>query len=161
MLDFEVQRFTRRCCKTDRQLEPGDLVYSVLVVENAEVIRQDFSEEAWSGPPEGAIGWWKSRVPDLHATRMHWAPNDVIVHYFEQLEACDEKADMRYVLALLMIRRRIVRLEETETDEQGEIFVLYCPRNEREYRVRVVVPSEPRVAEIQNELAGLLFADKS
>ena len=162
MLDFEVQRFTRRCSKTDRQLEPGDWVYSVLVTVESEIVRQDFSEEAWEGPPEGAIGWWRSRVPDLDATKMHWAPNDVILHYFEQLEGRGEKADMRYVLALLMIRRRIVRLEETETnEEQGEVLVLYCPRNEREYRVPVVVPPEPRIGEIQNELAELLFANKN
>ena len=162
MLDFEVQRFPRRCCKTDRQFAPGDTFYSALVAKGADVIRQDFSEQAWSGPPEGTIGWWKSQMPDVHASRMHWAPNDVILHYFEQLEGNAEKADMRYVLALLMIRRRIVRLEETETDDQhGELFVLYCPRNEREYRVPVVVPPEPRIGEIQNELAELLFSSKS
>ncbi len=162
MLDFQVQRFTRRCCETERQFEPGDTVYSVLLAQGGDVIRKDYSQQAWSGPPEGSIGWWKSQVPDAHAAKMHWAPNDVILHYFEQLEDCAEKADMRYVLALLMIRRRIVRLEDTETDDgQGEVFVLYCPRNEREYRVKVVVPPEPRIGEIQNELAELLFADKT
>ena len=162
MLDFDVQRVTRQCCETDRQFEPGDTVFSVLVAEGANVVRKDFGEQAWSGPPDGTIGWWKSQVPDSHSTKMHWAPNDVILHYFEQLEGDTEKADMRYVLALLMVRRRIVRLEETESDEQGgEVFVLYCPRNEREYRVSVVVPPEPRVGEIQNELAELLFANKS
>lgn len=162
MLDFEVQRFTRRCYQTNRQLEPGDVFYSVLVAEGAKVVRRDFSEQAWEGPLEGAIGWWKSQVPDAQATKMHWAPNDVILHYFEQLEDNAEKADTRYVLALLMIRRRIVRLEDTDIHgEHGEVFVLYCPRNEREYRVPVVVPPEPRIGEIQDELAELLFGNKS
>jgi len=161
MLDFEVQRFTRRCRQTDRQLEPGDVFYSVLVADGAKVVRRDYSEEAWEGPSEGTIGWWKSQVPDIHSTKMHWAPNDVILHYFEQLQDDAEKADLRYVLGLLMIRRRIVRLESTEDEgAHGEIFVLYCPRNEREYRVPVVVPSEPRIGEIQDELAEFLFANK-
>ncbi len=162
MLDFEVQRFTRRCCVTDKPFEPGDVVYSALIAQGSQVVRRDYGGEAWQGPPEGTIGWWKSQVPDIHAARMHWAPNDVILHYFEQLEGNDEQADMRYVLALLMIRRRIVRLEDTEVDEaERDVFVMYCPRNEREYRAAVVVPSEPRVSEIQNELAALLFADKN
>ena len=92
---------------------------------------------------------------------MHWAPNDVILHYFEQIEEDDSKPDMRYVLALLMIRRRIVRLEDTEHDDQHrEVFVMYCPRNEREYRVVVTSPTEARISEIQNELAELLFAGR-
>ncbi len=161
MLDFEIQRFTRRCCVTDRQFEPGDVVYSALISQGSQVIRRDYGGESWQGPPEGTLGWWKSQVPDVHATKMHWAPNDVLLHYFEQLEGDAEKADMRYVLALLMIRRRIVRLEDTEVDDaQREVFVLYCPRNEREYRATVQVPSSTRVEEIQNELAELLFSDK-
>ena len=159
MLDFEVQRFTRKCAQTDRELQPGDVFYSVLVAEGAAVVRRDYLADTWEGPPPNAIGLWKSQVPDVHNKKMHWAPNDVILHYFEQLASEPDKADIRYVLALLMVRRRIVRLEDTETDEQGqENYVLYCPRNEREYRVAVVTPPEPRIGQIQNELAELLFA---
>ena len=162
MLDFEVQRFTRHCSLTEREFVPGEIVYSVLLAEGSEIRREDCCSEAWQGPAEKAIGWWQWQFPDVHATKMHWAPNDVILHYFEQLEGNQQKADLRYVLALLMIRRRIVRLEETVADEQQkEALVLYCPRNEREYRVDLVVPNESRVIEIQNELADLLFANKT
>ena len=69
---------------------------------------------------------------------------------------------MRYVLALLLIRRRVVRLEETERDEQGrEVSVLYCPRRETTYRVVVELPTDERTDEIQEELARLLFAGGS
>jgi hypothetical protein len=158
MLDFEVQRFTRKCSQTDEVLQPGATFYSALVAQGSAVVRKDYAEKSWRGPPEGVVGWWKSQVPDVHAPKMHWAPNDVIVHYFEQLEGDEVQADLRYVLALLMIRRRIVRLEETRLDEQrGEVMVMYCPRNEREYEVAVVSPTERRVREIQQEIAALLF----
>ena len=49
-LDFEIQRFTRRCAATDRPLEPGELCYTVLEVEGAEVVRKDFAASAWTGP---------------------------------------------------------------------------------------------------------------
>ena len=161
MLDFEVQRCTRKCCETEAILQPGDEFYSALVAQGAHVIRKDYCVAAWKGPPDGSLGWWKSQVPDMHSHKMHWAPNDVILHYFEQLEDDESQADMRYVLALLMIRRRIVRLEETQHDEQNqEIFVLYCPRNEREYRVIVAPLTQQRMEEIQNQLAELLFAGK-
>ena len=162
MLDFEVQRFTRKCCETDVILQPGDVFYSALVAQGSQVIRKDYSEGAWKGPPDATLGWWKAQVPDFHSQKMHWAPNDVILHYFEQLYEDDSQADMRYVLALLMIRRRIVRLEDTDRDDQQcETFVLYCPRNEREYRVAVTSPTPERTAEIQNQLAELLFAGRS
>jgi hypothetical protein len=158
-MDYEIQRCTRCCAATGRELAPGEPFYSVLFAEGADLKRQDYSVEAWGGPPEGAIGWWKSQMPGLTSTRMHWAPNDVMLDFFEQLENQPGRQDMRYVLALLLIRRRVMRLEEQTQDEQGrEMLVLYCPRREATYHVPAVTPDESRTNEIQEELAKLLFA---
>jgi hypothetical protein len=162
MLDFDVQRFSRRCAKTERDLQPGETFYSVLVAEGSDVVRYDYAADAWEGAPESALGWWKARVPDAQSRGMHWAPNDVMLHYFEELTQRADRLDERYVLALLLIRRRIVRLENSQEDDQGrEVMVLYCPKNEREYRVPVVSPEGDRIRLIQQELARLLFADGS
>ena len=156
-MEFEIQRCTRRCVTTGRELGPGEEFYSVLVAEGAELVRYDYSREAWQGPPEKAIGWWKSQIPGAETRRKHWAPNDVMLHFFDELEQQPDKQDMRYVLALLLVRRRVMRLEDTERDPQGgEVLVLYCPRRETTYRVPAIVPEGPRVDQMQEELARLL-----
>lgn len=161
LTDFEVQRSTRRCAVSDRELQPGEWFFSVLVADGGNVVRRDYATESWTGPPGEHLGWWKSRVPDAASRRFQLAPNDVILQYFTELETVPEKADVRYVLALLMIRRRIVRLEETERDVGGcETLILYCSRNETEYRTAVVASlAAERIRAIQDELAQLLFAD--
>ena len=159
MLDFEVQRCTRRCAATDRELKPSEPFYSVLIQEGAEIIRKDFSAEGWQGPPEKAIGFWKSEMPDPSARKLHWAPNDVIRHYLRQLLEQGTDQDTAFVLALLILRRRLMRLEETESDAEGrEVMVLYCPKAEEHHRVPVVQPNASRVQKIQEHLAKLLFA---
>jgi hypothetical protein len=156
-MDYEVQRCTRHCSKSGREFAPGEEFYSVLVAEGAELHRYDYAVDSWEGPPEEAIGWWKSQIPDRNAQRMHWAPNDVMLQFFDELGQQPEQQDIRYVLALLLVRRRVMRLEESETDEQGrEIMVLYCPRRETTYKVPAVIPQQSRVEEIQRELARLL-----
>jgi len=159
LIDFEVQRCTRRCHKTDREFKPGEEFYSALIADGAETVRRDYALDAWVGPPEGALACWKSRMPDPKASQMQWAPNDVMLHYFEQLAEQPEKADVRYVLALLLVRRRVLRLDETVTDETGENLVLYCPKKETEQKVPVREPGTARIEAIQNELAELLFGD--
>ena len=80
-----------------------------------------------------------------------------MLRFFDELAATEEKQDMRYVLALLLVRRRVMRHEDTEHDEQGrEWMVLYCPRRDETYKIPVVLPESPRVEEIQEELARLL-----
>ena len=82
-----------------------------------------------------------------------------MLDYFQQLEAQAGKQDVRYILTLLMIRRRVLRLEDSEFDEQGhERMVVFCPRNDTEYHVPVMSPDAARAREIQDELARLLLS---
>ena len=160
MLDFDVQRCTRRCAATDRELKAGETCYSVLVQQGSNVVRRDYAAEAWPGPPEQSLGWWKAVVPEGAAQRVAWAPNDLMLDYFDRLEERPDKADVRYVLALLLVRRRLLRHDESATARtDDDQLVLFCPRNEREYRVPAVLPDDERVKEIQQELSSLLFGD--
>jgi hypothetical protein len=159
VLDFEVRKFSRRCAASQRELQPGEAFYSVLLPQGSDVIRLDYAAECWQGPPEEAIGWWRADVPDPQANRLDWAPHDVMLHYFEQVQGEPAKEEFCYVLALLMIRRRIFKLELTERDEQGrETLLVYCARNDTEYRIPAAIPDSARVQAIEQELAELLFA---
>ena len=156
MLDFDVKARSRKCAKTGRAFEPGEEFYTVLVSEGSDVVRYDYAADAWEGPPEKSIGWWKSHVPDHSAHKMHWAPNDVMLHYFEQLGGNAEKEDVRFVLALLLVRRRVLRLEEEDDGGDGAL-VVYCAKKETTYRLAPVDPPPERIIAIQDELAELLF----
>ncbi len=156
-MDYEVQRSTRRCTVTGREFAPGETYYSVLVADGAELKRHDYAPDAWQGPPQEAVGWWKSQIPDRTAARKHWAPNDVMLHFWDELAEQSDKQDMWYVLTLLLIRRRVFRLEEEKYSSEGrELLVVYCPRRETTYQVPAVAPELPRVDQIQEELAALL-----
>lgn len=160
MVDFEVQRFTRRCAATERELRPNEYYYSVLVQKGADVVRLDYSAESWKGPSAESLGWWKSRMPSQQTVKGQWAPSDVMLEYLEQLTADPTQADMAYVLALLLVRRRVLRLDGSENDASGqELLVLSSLTSEQEYRVPVVTPSRKRANQIQDTLLRLLFGD--
>lgn len=156
MIDYDISRCTRRCAATDRELQPGEAFYSVLVPSGGQVLRQDFSVEGWKGPPENALGWWKSSMADA-SRKPQWAPHEVMLEFFEGLENDPSREDLRYVLALLLVRRRVLRLESEETDAQGRtVQVLDCSRKETQFRVPVVLPDAARAHELQTQLAQLL-----
>ena len=99
-------------------------------------------------------------MPASTGKKIGWAPNDVMLEFFHELADKPEKEDLRYVLTLLLIRRRVMRLEETEPqDDHREELVVYCSRREETYRVPVVHPDPSRSREIQDELANLLLAN--
>ncbi len=158
MVDFDLQHNTRHCAASGRELRPGELFYTVLRKAGATVERLDYGAEAWTGPPEVCLAWWKSQLPAaIDNKKPQWAPNDVLLNLFETLAEQPEQADLRYVLTLLLIRRRLLRLEESQRDEQGiEQLTVYCPRNETQYHLPAIVPDEARVQAIQAELGKLL-----
>ena len=158
MIDYEVQRCTRHCATTGRELQPGESFYSTLTAEGPRVVRHDYAPEAWQGAPDGVLGWWKSQVPAREGKKIQLAPNDVMLELLETLADDPTRQDMRYVLALLLVRRRVLRLEDTKHEDDGrEVSVLYCPRREATYRVATATPDDQRTAEIQDELSKLLF----
>lgn len=134
----------------------GEPYFAALVQEGAQLRRCDYAVEAWEGPPAGTIGWWKARVPTRQTKRSQLAPSEVMLDLFVELEQNVERQELRYVLALMLVRRRVLRLEETVVDGEGrELLVLYCARRETTYRARVAVPEASRAAAIQDELARL------
>lgn len=159
-MEYDIQRCTRHCATSGRELLEGETFYSVLVAEGSHIHRHDYSEEAWQGPVgERIVGWWKSQMPTREAKRARMAPADVLLEYFKQSEEQADSLDLRYVLALLLVRHRVLRQESVETDNAGhETLVLYCARNEETYRVAVAPPDAARVGAIQQHLAQLLDA---
>lgn len=160
MFDFDLQHGTRRCAATGSELKPGETYYAVLKYVGKELRREDFSAAAWNGPPEECAAWWRAHVPLPNAPQKpRLAPNDVLLQLFDQFSERPEQADMRYVLSLLLIRRRLLRVEQSVRDAAGiEQLHLYCPRNECEYHLPAIVPDDARVREIQNELGRLLYS---
>lgn len=170
IIDFTIRSCTRRCAESGRALAAGEPYYSILVEEENDVIRRDIAAEAWQGPPEDHLGWWRARLADRNGGKPKLAPGEVLISLFERWAKDPQQADARYVLALLLIRRRMLRIEEAgfavglhgeEADQGGatDTLKLYCPQNDKSYEVACVKPSTEQIASIQKRLSELLFAD--
>ena len=155
MLEFEIQRCTRHCASTSRAFEPGEMFYSVLVREEGVLVRRDYSIDSWEGPPEDVVGWWQSHMPEASSKGEQWAPDQILINYFEALLSDDEEADLCYVLALLFIRRKLFKQDKEASDVT--MLQVHCPRNETDYEVPVSTPSDERIGEIQKQLSQMLF----
>ena len=163
-MDFDVRKTNRRCSATERELKPGETFYSVLLEDPQGMRRVDFCEEAWSGPPEDCVGWWKTSIPEIKSDRVYWAPVNIRLAYFEQLLSGDsptpENQNTAYVLALLLVRQRILQLSDTTNDEkQDQPPTLTLHREKKTYHVPVCDLNDQQVALIQQQLADHLFLD--
>jgi hypothetical protein len=114
--EYKVSRCTRQCHALQRPLREAEWYYSVVLESGDEYVRHDYSAEGWKGPPEGTIGWWKSRMPTPDDKKMVLAPAEVLVDLLRQMERFPEKEKSRYLLALMLMRRKIVRPASSSED---------------------------------------------
>lgn len=167
-LEYQISRCTRRCAVTGEPLEPGERYHSALVDDGSELRRIDVASSHWAGPPEGAVGWWQSALPDP-TKKKRLAPNEVLLGLMEQWDSNPERTAMRYVLALLLVRRKLLRIEpppvlvggdqQESGPEQTQSLRLYCPSSDAHYDVQPTTPDEEQTAEIETQLLRLLDAD--
>jgi hypothetical protein len=154
MTDYQIQNSTRRCAITGRELKPGERYYSVLLDEGGNFTRKDYSLEAWQGPPAGAFSFWQGRLTTARIPRKPAIDDEMLVDCFHRLEGDLEpnRVSFRFVLALLLLRRRRFKLEETRQEGATEVLVLRCLRSG--VRSQVVDPgmSDEELESVQDDV---------
>lgn len=157
LIDFEVTHCSRHCAASGRTLAPGETYFSTLHIDAGKPVRRDCSAEEWRGAPDDTIAWWKAVVPRGDASKPKLAPQDVLLNLFTELADRSDEADFRYVLGLLLIRRRILKLEETRRDAEGELLVLDCPRRNEQFELRATTPDPTQTEQLQQRMIELLY----
>ena len=93
-------------------MEEGDEYYAVLLDRGDHFDRADCSAAHWTGPPDGAFSYWKARVPVRAEKKRRLLVDDaVLVSFFTRLAREEEssKQEFRFVLALILMRRRLIK----------------------------------------------------
>jgi len=168
-MDYRIHKPQPRCASTDRPFAVGEPFYSALVRRDGGIVRLDMAADAWQGPPEASLAWWRSTMPATDA-KPTLAPVDALLDVFEQLEGDHADAALRYLLALVLVRRRVLKIVDTidtdaaaEADQAAEagLLSLTCRRRDADYRVPIAAPSAGETDMLEQRLTSLLWAGEA
>jgi hypothetical protein len=154
MTDYPIGPGARRCCVSGRELRPGERYYSVLLDDEGTFRRKDFAVEAWTGPPAGAFGFWLGKVPAAEGKKRLAFDDEMLLECFARLEGQLEPARVRfrYVIALLLMRRKRLRFEEAKTDAGQEVLALRCARSGTVHLVVNPRLTDAEMASVQDDV---------
>jgi hypothetical protein len=161
LMEYQFRPIGKKCATTGADLEPGSVCYSALIERNGEVLRLDYSPQGWSGPPEAALGFWKCIVPTPAEVRHEPLDTNALMRCFEQLteESSPAREGLRYILALLLVKKRRLRLEGSRADGLEEYLQLAGAQGEGAYEVRDLNPRDDEIQEWQRELNVYLASE--
>lgn len=135
-----IGRSTGRCAESGAALEVGSPCVAALVrpligderPDRPVLERLDFDLGVWqSTDPAQKIGerllcWWRTEVPDPSSKRQMFVDDDTLVDLFERLAAESDPARQafRFVLGLILLRRRKLRMVDRRREGDDEVWVL-------------------------------------
>jgi len=160
-MDYQVKSVAKHCVESGDALQPGDVYFSALVERFGQLQRLDYSEHAWKGPPEGTVGYWRNRVAPSPVGQKRTLDADVVMAYFEQLSDDGNPAEekFRYIMALLLLQKRRLRIEASRWDGDVELLQLWGMRGDGPYEIRNQQLTSEEIDQLQSELNAKLAAE--
>jgi len=157
-----VQGPTLICADTGKTLAPGDKYCAVLCEEGEKYVRRDYAADAWRGPPAGAIAHWSGRVPASRAARKPTFNDEMLADWFYHLldRTEPDRVNFRYVVALLLMRRKRLKFEDViRTEAGGSALVVRDAKSGRRLEIADPHLSEADLTAVQDEVFRVLGMD--
>ena len=158
---WEVEPAAGRCAVTGRRLEEGEEFYSVLFEDGEGFRRCDYSLDSWNGPPEGSYCHFKSRVPIKQKRKKLLVDNEILVNFFLRLgdETEPARLQFRFVLALILMRKRLLRYEGSAVEGGVEVWRMVLTADRSEHRVANPRLTDEQIEGVSSQLSAILHGD--
>jgi hypothetical protein len=159
--DWTIQSRAHACAATGRAFNEGDYFYTLLFLENGAYRREDLCEEAFKSRNENVqpFSHWRAKYvppppPEQEAVSKQTA-EDLLRQYMD--ENSPEHANARYILAVMLERKRQLKEVEVKRGDDGTLLRIY----EHAKTGEVFIVPDPQlrldqVAEVQAQVASYL-----
>jgi len=155
--DWRIHRREVLCGACQRPFGDGEALYSLLHLAAEPLRREDRCERCFVDPGvvEGLLFWRTHHVQD--GSRRLAVDFDAIEELFVALESRKEPRSMelRYLLTLLLLRKKRLKLVGVRRGEAGETMCVRRPRRTEEYEVAVFELDGERAQALRADLARI------
>jgi len=131
MDEWEINKPLGQCYGTGRKIEYGEEYFGALVETDEGLQRRDFSADYWEEEKPNVFCYWKTRLP----------------------------VNFRFVLALILMRKRRLKYDATRVEDANEIWRLRIVGEKQ--IVEVINPhlDEEQIEQLSSQIGQILQAD--
>src|ERR1700693_6185642 len=125
--EWEIKARSRQCARTHETFKDGATIYTLLFRDRAGFKREDISETAWQQIKESVtpFSFWKSKFQTPPPAAPEPMPKESVEELLRRLVSEDlpEHLNARYVLAILLERKRILKQVDVRESAEAKILV--------------------------------------
>ncbi len=162
--DWNIQSRGHQCHLCEQAFEDGAGYHTVLAHENHEYLRRDICHACWEQQGEGAaerkgfISHWQGTYeapPEAPPDAIQKATAESLLR--KLLETGDTRwREASYILAVMLERKRILKVKEQLREEGGRVFVYEQPKSGDLFTIPDPDLKMEELEQVQIEVAALL-----
>ena len=158
-MDWEIGSTSLVCTGCNKPFAEEQEIFSALYDERPIFARRDYCTECWPRQDRQPVfSHWQTRMPKRDAPVRRFVDDDVVMDFFQRLDGSQEpvKVSFRYVLGLLLMRKKVLKLKELRRTETGAALVLHDRVRDRDYEVADPNLTEEQIQQVTGEIHQVL-----
>ena len=162
MVDWEIEKPLGQCHGTGKKIEFDEEYFAALVETEQGLERRDFCREYWVAEKPQVYCYWKTKLSHRELKKQLFVDDDMLMAFFERLgeESEQEKIDFRFVLTLVLMRKRLLKYDSSKTEGEKEIWRLRFVGRDKEF-TEVINPQldEGQVEQLSGQIGEILHME--
>lgn len=161
MADWEIKKTFGQCSGTDREFEIGEEYFAALVEGPEGLERQDFSADYWNEHAPAVYCYWKTKMPNPEQKKKIFVDDEMLMSFFDRLaeETDPEKVNFRFVLTLVLMRKRKLKYDSCTIDDGVETWKLKVTGQDRYEKVVNPHLTEDQIEGLTSQMGQILQMD--
>jgi hypothetical protein len=158
MEEWEIKKPLGQCSGTGKVIAAGEEYFAALVETPEGLARQDFCEEYWQQNRPQVYCYWKSKLVPAQQKKKLFVDDDMLMAFFERLagENQQEKVNFRFVLMLILMRKRLLKYDSSSIDGGREIWRLRITGTDTIVDVLNPHLSEEQIEQLSSQVGEIL-----
>jgi hypothetical protein len=156
---YDVARPGGKCTLTGRDIPPGEKFMAAVRETPTGLERADVCQEAWKDyPRDGLLAFWQATMPQPNARKKLFVDDEVLKQIFDRLADTEEpaKLNFRFVLGLILMRKRVIVYENTRQENGKELWTLRYRGKDDQFDILNPQMDEQKITEVTLHLGEIL-----
>ncbi|MHC4424348.1 MAG: hypothetical protein ACYSWR_06745, partial [Planctomycetota bacterium] len=135
MDEWEIEKPLGQCFGSGKRIEYSEEFFAALIETDQGLQRQDFCSDYWQEQKPDVFCYWKTKLPHPDQKRRIFVDDQMLMAFFERLEqeTEQEKINFRFVLALILMRKRRLKYDSSKIKDDKEIWRLRIVGSDKQF----------------------------
>ena len=156
---YEVARPRGQCAVCQTPIEAQQPLMAALRETPAGFERLDVCTKCWETFDRAdLVGFWRTTMPLSEQKKKLFVDDEVLCQLFERLSDTTEpaKLNFRFVLGLILMRKRLIVYEGSKTEQGAEIWSVRFKGKEQHMDLLNPRLNEGQIQDVSNQLSEIL-----